>query len=99
MPATSEPRRVRRHSSTEHLLSLFEWGHLPQHLQDVSRPVGHIAHEMVMTLDDGPELTTGLRKLLEAKDCFVRQAVIDVRAAEKQIRIDAVLAASTEEEK
>lgn len=26
-------------------------------------------------LPDGPELTAGLRKLLEAKDCFVRAAV------------------------
>ena len=24
---------------------------------------------------DGPELTAGLRKLLEAKDCFVRAAL------------------------
>lgn len=99
MPATSEPRRVRRHSSTEHLLSLFEWAHLPSHLQDVSRPVGLIAHEMVMTLDDGPELSAGLRKLVEAKDCFVRQAVIDVREAEKEARIDSFINASTEEEK
>jgi hypothetical protein len=29
---------------------------------------------MLQKLDDGPELTIGLRKLLEAKDCFVRQA-------------------------
>ena len=27
-------------------------------------------------------LTAGLRKLLEAKDCFVRQAVIDARSAQ-----------------
>lgn len=94
MPATSEPRTVRRHPGTEHLLSLFSWAHLPQHLQDVSRPLGLIAHEMVMTLDDGQELTTGLRKLLEAKDCFVRQAVIDNAAAEKAVR-----EASNEEEK
>jgi hypothetical protein len=30
---------------------------------------------MISTLPDGPELTAGLRKLLEAKDCFVRAAV------------------------
>lgn len=29
---------------------------------------------MIRELPDGPELTAGLRKLLEAKDCFVRQA-------------------------
>ncbi len=27
------------------------------------------------TLPEGPELTAGLRKLLEAKDCFVRAAM------------------------
>jgi hypothetical protein len=27
---------------------------------------------MVAALPDGPELTTGLRKLVEVKDCFVR---------------------------
>jgi hypothetical protein len=30
---------------------------------------------MVDHLPDGPELTVGLRKLLEAKDCFVRAAL------------------------
>lgn len=30
---------------------------------------------MVDQLPDGPELTAGLRKLLEAKDCFVRAAL------------------------
>jgi hypothetical protein len=33
------------------------------------------AHEMARALPDSPELTAGLRKLLEAKDCFVRAAV------------------------
>jgi hypothetical protein len=28
-------------------------------------------------LEDGPELTTGLRKLREAKDCFVIQSLED----------------------
>jgi hypothetical protein len=30
---------------------------------------------MVDDLPDGPELTAGLRKLLEAKDCFVRASL------------------------
>ncbi|PRY56421.1 hypothetical protein B0I28_10970 [Glycomyces artemisiae] len=30
---------------------------------------------MIAALPDGPELTAGLRKLLEAKDCFVRAAL------------------------
>lgn len=43
--------------------------------------VSTLAEFAVHNLKDGPELTTGLRKLLEAKDCLVRQAVID-RSAE-----------------
>jgi hypothetical protein len=31
-----------------------------------------LAEQMVRDLPDGPELSAGLRKLLEAKDCFVR---------------------------
>jgi hypothetical protein len=30
-------------------------------------------------LADGPELSAGLRKLVEAKDCLVRQRVVDLR--------------------
>lgn len=65
------------HPATEHLLKLFSYEHLPPHLQAVSKPICHLAVMMADTLGSGPELTTGLRKLLEAKDCLVRQAVID----------------------
>lgn len=68
-----------RHPGTTHLLNLFEYEHLPPHLQEVSKRLAEAAAYLVGLLGDGPELTTGLRKLLEAKDCFVRQAVIDAR--------------------
>ncbi|GAA0719788.1 hypothetical protein Drose_06085 [Dactylosporangium roseum] len=64
-----------RHPGTTHLLRYFSYGHLPQHLQTVSRPCADLAQAMVQALPDGPELTAGLRKLLEAKDCFVRAAL------------------------
>lgn len=64
-----------RHPATVQLLSWFEYDHLPEHLQKVSKPVGDLAHQLVEELPDGPELSAGLRKLLEAKDCFVRAAV------------------------
>jgi hypothetical protein len=35
---------------------------------------------MADALPDGPELSTGLRKLLEAKDCLVRAAIEQARA-------------------
>ena len=64
-----------RHPGTTHLLRYFEYSHLPEHLQAISRPFGELAAQMVEALPDGPELTAGLRKLLEAKDCMVRAAL------------------------
>jgi len=54
------------------ILKYFAFEHLPPHLQEVSRPIGELAQKMVAELPPGPELSAGLRKLLEAKDCFVR---------------------------
>lgn len=64
-----------RHHATTHLLRFFDYRHLPLHLQVPSQACAELAYLMVRDLPDGPELTTGLRKLLEAKDCFVRSAL------------------------
>ena len=55
----------------KHILQFFEYKHLPPHLQEVSKPFCDLAHECVQTLS-GLEVIAGLRRLLEAKDCFVR---------------------------
>lgn len=68
-----------RDPEIEHLLSLFEYKHLPYHLQEVSRPFNTLAWSRSLEQGQGYELKAGLRKLLEAKDCFVRQAVEDRR--------------------
>jgi hypothetical protein len=65
---------VTRHPGVVALLRWFEYEHLPTHLQLVSEPFGGLAQKM-LALPDSAELTAGLRKLLEAKDCFVRAAV------------------------
>jgi hypothetical protein len=71
-----------RHPATEQLLRWFEYGHLRgDDLQAVSRECAELATDVVSALPDGPELTAGLRKLLEAKDCFVR-ATLAARDAE-----------------
>lgn len=67
-----------RHPGTRHLMKLFAWSHLPPRLRDISRPFATLALLMVSKLGDGPELTTGLRKLREAKDCMVTQALEDL---------------------
>jgi hypothetical protein len=50
----------------------FTYQHLPERLQEVSKPVADLAQLMEEVLPDGDEKSTGMRKLLEAKDCFVR---------------------------
>ncbi len=57
------------------ILKFFEYAHLPAHLQAVSKPVGDLARQMDEQLPDGPEKSVGLRKLLEAKDAFVRASL------------------------
>lgn len=54
------------------IMKYFKFDHLPPHLQEVSKPLGELAQQMDEQLPDGPEKSAGLRKLLEAKDCFVR---------------------------
>jgi hypothetical protein len=56
-------------------IKYFAFAHLPAHLQLVSKPIGELAHQFEQQLPDGPEKSTGMRKLLEAKDCFVRAAL------------------------
>lgn len=57
------------------LLRFFAYERLPEHLQAISKRFAYLAEDMAATFD-GEELTAGLRKLLEAKDCFVRAAVL-----------------------
>jgi hypothetical protein len=56
----------------EPILQFFEYGHLPPHLQGVSKPFCDLANEIVHVLPRNPERTVALRKLLEAKDAAVR---------------------------
>jgi hypothetical protein len=42
----------------------------------VSKPLHDLAHQMEEMLPDGPEKSAGMRKLLEAKDCFVRSFIV-----------------------
>jgi len=54
----------------------FEYNHLPIQLQEISKLVYELAHQMEDILPDGPEKSAGMRKLLEAKDCFVRANIV-----------------------
>jgi len=55
-----------------YLMQFFTYGHLPQHLQEISKRFSDIAEFILKELPENQEQTTALRKLLEAKDCAVR---------------------------
>ncbi|WP_449044172.1 hypothetical protein [Paracoccus versutus] len=57
------------------LLKWLRHDHLPPHLQAVVKPIDALAQEMDGALAEGAEKTAGMRKLVEAKDCFVRARI------------------------
>ena len=56
----------------DHIVQFFAYGHLPQHLQAISKPFSDLKDSIVADLPRNPERTVALRKLLEAKDAAVR---------------------------
>lgn len=59
------------------LMTYFNYDHLPEKLQEVSKPFFELANQ-VMSRDaqhTRGETEAALRKLLEAKDCAVRAAL------------------------
>lgn len=63
---------------------LFSYAHLPENLQDVSARISDLANHLNDTLPDCTEKDFGLRKLLEAKDCFVRARLTQLRTSKEQ---------------
>jgi len=63
---------------TAQLLRWFTYNHLPPAIQHVPQACAALAEHMVEVLDSDPspdtidQLDAGLRKLIEAKDCFTR---------------------------
>ena len=63
------------HPATERIMQFFDHGYLPEELRWVSEHCACLAENMNMMLVDGPEKTVALRKLLEARDGFIRAAM------------------------
>lgn len=61
---------------TEHIMQFFNYDHLPVELQEISKEICELAKQIELTLPDCAEKTAGLRKLFEAKDCFVRARLV-----------------------
>lgn len=54
------------------IMEFFKYEHLPERLGKVSKELCELARKMNAELPACAETSAGLRKLLEAKDCFVR---------------------------
>ncbi len=63
------------------LMSYFKFEHLRDPLRGISERCAVLAIEMDSGLPESAEKTAGLRKLLEAKDCFVRAKLDEVNDA------------------
>jgi hypothetical protein len=57
------------------LLKFFQYGHLPEHLQKMSKRFHDLAHDIHSELPDCDQRHYALMKLLEAKDCAVRARI------------------------
>lgn len=69
---TNQPAKFR--PSVIDALQWFDYTHLPEDLQEVSKPFYDAAYDAV-EMGTGPQVTLGLHHLLQAKDCFVRAAL------------------------
>lgn len=68
----AEPNPVPTIAPAPHITSYFSYDHLPDFLQPISAICYEAAMQAQELLPEGAEKAAGLRKLLEAKDCFVR---------------------------
>jgi len=80
LPATGQVDKQEENKVTgpenSEIMKFFEYEHLPLKLQAISKMICQAAEELNETLPNGEEKYAGLRKLLEAKDCFVRAAYL-----------------------
>ena len=69
------------------MLSFFDFRHLPESLQNVSKPFYKLAQSLVDELPSHPQKMVALQKLLEAKDSAVRIAVAKTHAQRDHIKL------------
>lgn len=56
----------------DRMMQFFKYAHLPERLQEASKPFCLLAEKVESDYPSNPERTVALRKLLEAKDAAVR---------------------------
>lgn len=64
-----------RHDAVRRQRRLFQFDHLPEHLQAISRPYAGLAAALLRVLPDSPELTNALHRLWESKNLAVVAAI------------------------
>ena len=60
---------------SSNVIQYFSYEHLSGRLREVSQSIAELAEKMETELPDCAEKSAGMRKLLEAKDCFVRASL------------------------
>jgi len=70
-----EPVFTKEELALDPILNYFEYRHLPEKLQTISKHFYMIALTIVSLVPRNAERTVAFRKLLEAKDCAVRAAL------------------------
>lgn len=71
IPDSRDPRTI------DKVLLLEPNPNLPPDARQVATAFARLAQQMVNTLKDGDQLLEGFQKLIEARDCFVRQSLRD----------------------
>ena len=70
-----------RHPSVSEKLDYFVYEHLGEDLRDTSMYCSQLATQILNEIPtDSPQLALGLQKLIEAKDCFVRAKITDLKS-------------------
>lgn len=69
----------------DEILMFFEYKHLKEELQTVSKLYFEMAHDISGAFVDSDEKKACLRKLLESKDAAVRAAIIDMKRRHKDV--------------
>lgn len=61
-----------RHASVLGVLPFFADSHLHPELREIAEPIRILAFNIVGNEKDGPDLVIALRKLLDARESFIR---------------------------
>lgn len=67
-------------TQTGHILQFFSRSYADRDIHEVSAQCAELADYMAEMLPPNPETTAGLRKLLEARECFMRSMELKSKA-------------------